>query len=271
MRLSYFYICTSLFFINCSGPENDSSKNDKTNPTDTTQVQDKEYVVQEAGPQNVEFPSLDGLIISGLLYEKAVDAPTILLCHQAGYNLREYVEIAPKLNEMGYNCMAIDQRAGGILDGYVNQTADRAIDEELPVKYINAEQDIVASINYLTDKYDQDIIVWGSSYSAGLALHIGATNEKVKAVVSFSPGDYYGEDKPPLETAMQNFDLPFFITSSKTEAPEITAFLEGIELDETHVQFIPESAGKHGSKALWKEHESNQEYWDAIKSFLTAL
>ena len=58
------------------------------------------------------------------LYRQSLgaDAPLIVLCHQAGGSRGEYREIAPRLNKLGYQCLAIDQRAGGQVKGVVNET-----------------------------------------------------------------------------------------------------------------------------------------------------
>ncbi len=222
-------------------------------------------------PSAVEFPSLDGLLISGVLWEIDPKAPLLLLCHQAGSNYHEYDEIAPQLNELGFNCLAIDQRAGGVLFDLVNQTADRAISENKTVSYLDAEQDILASINYCANRYHTPVILWGSSYSAGLSLHLAESNENVEAVIAFSPGDYFEEQRPPLVERMKNFTKPFLITSAKHESKVITSFLDNTISDSLHVHFIPEKDGKHGSKALWSETINHEEYWSEIKLFLNRL
>lgn len=222
-------------------------------------------------PSAVEFPSLDGLLISGVLWEIDPKAPILLLCHQAGSNYHEYDEIAPQLNSLGFNCLAIDQRAGGVLFDLVNQTADRAISENKTISYVDAEQDVLASINYCANRYHKPVILWGSSYSAGLGLHLAEVNKNVEAVIAFSPGDYFEEQRPLLAERMKSFTKPFFITSAKHESKEITSFLDTAISDSLHVHFIPEKDGKHGSKALWSETKNHDEYWSAIKLFLNRL
>ncbi|MBL4670213.1 MAG: hypothetical protein JKY30_13245, partial [Flavobacteriales bacterium] len=76
--------------------------------------------------KKITFKSEDGLLVTGNLYEIGKDKPIILLCHQARYNKFEYADIAPKLNELGYNCLAIDQRSGGSFAGKPNETYERA-------------------------------------------------------------------------------------------------------------------------------------------------
>ena len=59
-------------------------------------------------------------------------------------------------------------------------------------QYRDAEQDIIASIDYLQKLVKKSIIIWGSSYSAALVLKVGNKNDKVSAIISFSPSGILG-------------------------------------------------------------------------------
>jgi hypothetical protein len=112
------------------------------------------------------------------------------------------------------------------------------------------------------------IIICGSSYSSSLVLKVGANNEKVRAIVSFSPGEYYqGESVQSWATAV---DKPLFATSSKGESEGVRTLLENMS-DEFAFHFIPEQEGVHGSRALWATQDNNAEYWDALSFFLSNL
>ena len=222
-------------------------------------------------PVALEFKSLDGLLINGNLYEVDKDRPVILLCHQANYNKNEYNDIAPKLNEMGYNCLAIDQRSGGNFAGKPNETFQRAKDKGLPTDYVDAHQDIEAAIDFLSKKYNKKVIIWGSSYSSSLVLFESLQNKQVIASISFSPGDYFRDKKPSLSTVFAKIQKPFFITSSKQEATTLSTLVDKERLKENQVQFIPKSNGFHGSKALWEGQEGAEEYWTAITAFLSSI
>ena len=222
-------------------------------------------------PVTLEFPSLDSLLITANLYDHGNEAPVIVLCHQARYNKFEYSEIAKTLFDNGFNCIAIDQRSGGPIVESSNETALRAIEADKPVDYIDAEQDIVAAINFAADKYNRKIILWGSSYSSTLALHLASENEKIEAVIAFSPGDYLDEYKGDLKSKLVHLKTPMFVTSSKTEAPELTTLVGDLTNREFQTQFIPTQEGKHGSKALWKTNEDNEDYWTAILNFLNEI
>lgn len=236
---------------------------------------DEDKTIEQKGvkikPEKITFPSLDGLAITANLYHSDTNAPVILLCHQAGYNKYEYTRIAETLVEKGFTCVAIDQRSGGPLGEEENETTLKAIALGKPIDYLDAEQDIVAAVNYASNKYNKKIILWGSSYSSTLALWIALENKNVAAVISFSPGDYFIEEKGSLTEKLKNLNKPMFVTSSKTEAVEINTMLANVQMDSTKIQFTPKSIGKHGSRALWQTSEDNQEYWTAVSNFLESL
>lgn len=223
-------------------------------------------------PEKIQFKAKDGLIISAELYEIDSDKPVILLLHQGGYNKYEYADIAPRLNKMGFNALAIDQRSGGSFAGKQNETYTRATQNGIVnIEFADAVQDIESAISYLADRYQQKIIVWGSSYSSSLALHVAAKNKHVKAVISFSPGDYFGEKFPSLKTVLPKIEQPFLITSSREEANELKLLLSDVEKSNMQSQFIPESDGFHGSRALWIDQEGADEYWAAVSLFLSTI
>jgi len=222
-------------------------------------------------PKKIEFTATDGLIINGNLYEIGEDKPTILLCHQAGYNRVEYADIAPKLNDLGYNCMAIDQRSGGPFAGKPNGTATHALDKGLQPEMHDAQQDITAAVAYLKEKYGRDIIIWGSSYSSSLALLEAHSNVHIKAVIAFSPGDYFGDARASLATVFAEIKKPYLVTSSQQEAKTLAALIGTTAQAENQTQFVPDSKGFHGSRAVWTGQEGAEEYWTAVLNFLKTL
>lgn len=230
-----------------------------------------EQISTLAKPEKITFPSLDSLPVTANLYAGDSASPVIVLCHQARYNKFEYARIAEKLNQKGFTCLAIDQRSGGPMVEENNETALKAIAAGKPVDYLDAEQDIIAAVNFASEKYNKKVILWGSSYSSTLALHIALENKNVAAVISFSPGDYFIDEKGSLRDKLKNLEKPMFVTSSKEEAAETGKMLENVKMSTTKVHFIPRSAGAHGSRALWETDENNKEYWTAINSFLEEI
>ena len=172
---------------------------------------------------------------------------------------------------MGYNCLAIDQRSGGDFAGKTNNTATRAKTKGFPMEMIDARQDIAAAIDYLHTKYNQKVIVWGSSYSASLALMEGLSNNKVKAVIAFSPGDYFGGGVPSLSKAFAAADKPYWVTSSQEEAQALKGLIGGSATGDNQVHWVPESEGFHGSRSLWIGQEGAPEAWEALIDFLNKV
>lgn len=288
--LSFF--CLILVTTACETTSNTEDQSSETPPVNTTlssQDDKGDLVVQidstgvldsiqnknSTAYERVQFHSLDSLLIDANYYAASPTAPSILLCHQARWNKYEYDSIAVVLQKKGYNCLATDQRSGGImsLDGInpINATYNRANATGLPTEYLDAEQDIVAAINYLHDKAQNPIIIWGSSYSSTLALYNGLDNDKIAAVISFSPGDYFSDQKGSLIPLIEASSTPFFITSSQKEAADVQNLLQDKTLNKQQVQFIPKAEGYHGSRALWASNVGNEEYWAAISTFLEDL
>ncbi len=222
------------------------------------------------------FPSKDDVTVTADYYPgEASNSPLIILCHQAGWSRGEYLEIAPKLTQLGYACLAIDQRSGKEINNIKNETHLAAEKLGKSTNYLDAEQDIEAAIAYAKKTFPSksELILWGSSYSASLVLKIGAENDNVDAVVSFSPGEYFerlGESDHFIADAAAKLDKPVFITSSKEEAGSWATIFSQIPA-ENKVGFVPQGNGKHGSRNLWEKFPDHQEYWDAITNFLLAL
>lgn len=212
------------------------------------------------------FPSMDGLLISADIYEVNGLKPTILLCHQAGYSRGEYKDTALQLNKLGYSCVAIDQRSGNNINNIQNETAQRALEEGLSTSYLDAKQDIEAAIDFMfIENENQPIILVGSSYSASLVLLIGKENLKVKAVVSFSPGEYLKGIQ--LSKKVKDYTKPVFVTSSQKEIPQVDK-LEMNTVNGFLYHFKPLVKGIHGSRVLWKSTKGNETYWEALEVFL---
>lgn len=257
----------SLCFSACQSDNNNTNNNNSN--TDSIEVITP--TPQKEFPEKISFLSLDSLEITAHLYHKHDTAPTIVLCHQARWNKYEYDSIAVVLHQKGFNCIATDQRSGGPMGDsseYVNETFLRAQKAEKPTEYLDAHQDILAAIDYAYGKYQKPLILWGSSYSSTLALYTAIASDSVQAVISFSPGNYFSKEKGDLVTLLADFEKPFFITSSKAEAPKITELLVKRTLSPKQMHFIPTGEGYHGSRALWGKNAGNEEYWTAINKFL---
>jgi pimeloyl-ACP methyl ester carboxylesterase len=214
----------------------------------------------------ITFLSKDSVTITADLYIINDTLPYMVLCHQADYSRGEYKETATKFTRFKYNCIALDARSGNKVNGVINQTALSAKEKNKPTSYLDAEQDIISAIDYAYKQSNKKVMIVGSSYSASLALKIGTVNDKVNAVIAFSPGEYFG-DKLNLKNTIASFDKPLFVTSSKEEAQAVSVLIKDIKSQKKQ-QFIPQKNGVHGSKALWKKNPDFLEYWEALAMFM---
>jgi len=226
---------------------------------------------QEVVVQKVEFQSLDSLLITANLYEVDPSKPIMVLCHQANFCKYEYSGIAERFNELGFNCLAVDLRSGGPIADQPNETWLRAFEQGKPYDYLDAEQDIIAAINYAFEKYQQKVIIMGSSYSSTLCVYQGLENDKVKAVISFSPGNYFAVERGDLIEPLIKFEKPFFFTAARHEMPYVRELVLGRKRNAHQIVFSPEGAGWHGARALWPTQEGSEEYWMALEDFLEDL
>ncbi|MEZ4509695.1 MAG: alpha/beta hydrolase [Eubacteriales bacterium] len=233
----------------------------------------KEEETMEQGKTTVTFPSADGLTVTADLYWTGdADAPFILLFHQARYSRGEYLEIASKLNALGYNCLAVDQRSGNAVNGVANETARAAKENNLPAAYEDAYPDLEAALQYVTDEFvPKQLIAWGSSYSSSLTLILAAEHpQQIQAALAFSPGEYFRYQNQTIADYAADITQPVFITSAKKEESEWRPIAEKITSNGC-VFFVPEGSGVHGSSTLFESTPNNAEYWAAVEGFLASL
>lgn len=229
---------------------------------------------QEIDFETISFPSQDDVKITADLYMKHADKskPFIVLCHQAGWSRGEYREIAPKLNAMGFNCMAIDQRSGKGVNGVDNETTKEAQSAGKGTQFLDAEQDMIAAVKHAKANYAKGkLLLWGSSYSAALAIRIaGEHPDLIDGALAFAPGEYFVRfDKPQdyIQSSARKIKDPVFVTSARNEYERWKAIFDAVPAD-GKTRFVPETSGNHGSRALWSEFDDSGDYWKATENFL---
>jgi len=223
--------------------------------------------------ETITFPSKDGLEVTADLYKAhEASAPFIILFHQARWSRGEYLEIAPKLNKIGFNCLAVDQRSGEATNGVTNETYQRAKKAEKGTQYVDAIQDMEAAIDFVKQNHATGkVIIWGSSYSSALSLRLaGDLGTKIDGVLAFAPGEYFSRQGKPKDFVTQGakkIQVPSFITSAKKEKKNWWGIHEAIP-EGKKAYYLPETEGNHGSRALWEKFDDNEGYWVAVKDFL---
>ena len=211
----------------------------------------------------------DGVIVHGLDYRAARPRGVVLLFHQAGSSKAEYNEIAARLIDRGFNALAIDQRSGGNLFG-INETIQalgRSTD------YAAARPDLDAALNWAKGE-QLPIILWGSSYSAGMALELAADHPgEIAGVMAFSPGEYRDKSNG-VAAAAARLDLPIYVTAEKTpEEARAAKALLAASPSRDKVYATPRKAGVHGSSTLIpaRNPEGAEENWKSVDAFLDRI
>jgi len=218
----------------------------------------------------VKFTGKDSLTVTADLYKVNESSPYIVLFHQANSSRGEYIDIAKKLTNLGYNCLAVDLRSGDEINYVINETARKAKQKNYPTGYLDAEKDMHAAIDYAFHKNEQEVILFGSSYSASLSLKIANETSKVKAVVAFSPGEYFMPEII-IKDKLTDFNKPAFIAVTKRESQYIEELTYHIPEDYKTVFTPKNGAGTHGARALWESNSTSEEYWLALLMFFSKM
>lgn len=198
----------------------------------------------------VSFLASDSLRVTADLYLNDYNLPFILLFHQNGYSRDECTGIADKLLNLDYNCLAVDLRSGG--------------------KLIDSRKDVKAAIDYAGGINNKPVILFGSSFSASLCMLEGMNNERVNAVVAFSPGEYF-EPEISVKKEIKNFNIPLFVSLSGNEYPYIMAMLE--DIPDSIMTIYRHGGGNdtHGAKVLWESNKESRECWLELLMFFRKI
>ena len=223
----------------------------------------------QGSKEKVTFESDDGVVITADQYQINKEYPYIILFHQAGSSRGEFNEIAEKLLKFRYNCLAVDLRSGDNSNFVRNETALSARELSKPTRFMDARQDIRAAIDYAYSLNPKEIILFGSSYSASLVMLEGEQNSHVKAMISFSPGEYFGDDLR-MESSLDSISKPLFVAVTQREFPYVNQMIGHLSSD-VYTLFQPEGQGVHGARALWEDNASKDEYWLALLLFINNL
>jgi alpha-beta hydrolase superfamily lysophospholipase len=218
--------------------------------------------------RTITFASKDGLVITADEYSLEEPKAYILLCHRSHFNRGEYREIAPRLNSLGYSCLAVDLRSGMKVLGTINETYARAKEQGKPTGYLEAKPDIEAALEHIHKLSGKPVILFGSSYSASLALLLASEgNQNIAAVVAFSPGEYLKGIE--LSEAVAKITIPTLVLSARQEVEATSILLKSADPQSVE-QYIPEGEGAHGARVLWAKTAGSKDYWVRVSNFLQA-
>ena len=228
-------------------------------------LQRAEKVETATAARTVTLRARDGVTVFGDYYAAPKPRALIVLFHQAGSSAGEYRTIAPRLVAARDSALAIDQRTGGGMYG-PNRTAAKL---GKSADYLDARPDMQAALDWAAAQ-GVSVAIWGSSYSAALVFPLAAANSgKVKAVLAFSPGEYF-DDKTLVRRAAAKVTVPVYVTSAP-DAKEVA--LAKTVFDATaataKMRYVPK-AGIHGSSTLIaaKDPAGAEANWVAVLTFL---
>lgn len=221
----------------------------------------------------VNLTAADGLTVYGYYWGGSDKTrPIVLLFHQAGASAAEYTPIAPRLNKDGFDCLAIDQRAGGSMFDVTNQTAAGVGTH--PDGFLDALKDLEAALKWAkTTRPKSKVIVWGSSYSAALVFLLAKEHPAdITAILSFSPGEYLGR-QGMVANAAAAVHQPTYITCAPNPAEEANARHIYNALGSTDKTLYIPKAGVHGSSTLRddKDAAGADDNWKAVEKFLDKI
>lgn len=226
--------------------------------------------------KEVKFESLDKLLVTADLYDAGDKGkPVIVLMHQSGSSRGEYRQIAPELVRQGFNCLAVDLRIGrqDRWNKIENETAKRNGTAEKLAKSERGEGprprgsealiDAQAATKWLRAQgYSDSLVLWGSSFSANLAIKIATESEDVAVAVSFSPGEYNNEKPDEMRTMVKALKQPIYIAGGFDEHDLINPIYEAIPHANkmSHIS----KKGHQGSSILLEDASA----WEPLKQFL---
>ena len=220
--------------------------------------------------QDVSWVTRDERTVHATWYGAAGGARGVIMAlHQGGASGRgEYGPIIPRLNEGGWDVVAVDLREGGSRFGGVNRTAE---DDDV-VDYGAAEDDILGGVSYVRAiRADIPLVLWGSSFSGALAMRAGAQRPAdVSAVLAFSPAaggplaDCRGEEM----TAGMLAPVLVLRPASEMELESVQRQLEIVE-EQGHQTYVARP-GTHGSSMLVEERVGAdvEDTWAVVEEFL---
>lgn len=210
----------------------------------------------------VTLRAADGVSVFGTLSPaRPHNDKVLLLFHQARGSRHEYDPLIARLNRLGYDTLAIDQRSGGDLFGGHNQTV-QALGPS--AGYLDAAPDLDAALAWARERHYATIVAVGSSYSSALVILLAARHPPgLTAIASFSPGEYFA-DKDLIKDAAAKVTVPFYITTDPAEAGNVAEVLRKAHGD--NITDYRPRAGVHGASTL-VEARDPAGYADNLESF----
>ena len=225
--------------------------------------------MQLSAQRKVTFLASDKLEVTADFYLYDSGAPYIILFHQENSSRGEFREIAPKLLRLGFNCLAVDLRSGKESNFVQNETAALAQKSNLPATTLDCEKDILAAMEYVEKTAIKNrYILFGSSFSASLAMKAANQKKNVTAVIAFSPGEYFTH--LTVKDWLKDFNKLLYVTSTRRGQPFVTELAKDVPA-QLLTAYHPSGNGVHGAPALWNDHPQSGDIWMSLMMFVAKV
>jgi dienelactone hydrolase len=230
------------------------------------------FPIYVCAQRKVTFTASDHLTVTADLYRLNKNDPYIILLHRENSSRGEYRDIAPKLQKLGFNCLAVDLRYGKECNFVRNETVMQAQQKNAATSMLDCEKDIAAAIDYIVKTaVNKRCILLGSSFSASLAMKAANHHRDVTAAIAFSPGEYFGSTVS-VKDWFADYDRFLFVATTQHEYPFVTDLLQNIPSSARLTRFQPSSESSvQGAPVLWNEEASSDEYWMSLMLFLNKV
>ena len=165
-------------------------------------------------PKKLHFTSNDGLTLAANYYTIDSAKATILLIH--GIRARkEYMHnLSLAINQLGFNCVAIDLRAHGESQGKFCSFG------------VKEKEDVSRLISLLKQKYNDklSIGIWGQSLGGAVALQALATDRRIKFGIIESTFSDFPKIVHDYTSNNVGFDIPLLTDLLIYRAGKIAGF-----------------------------------------------
>jgi cephalosporin-C deacetylase-like acetyl esterase len=139
--------------------------------------------------ENISFQTSDNVTIRGWFFppcpSPSTPSPCLVMCH--GFSALKEMDLNTFAeyftSKLKISCLVFDHRGFGKSD--TKQGQPRL--EVIPAQQTSDISDAITYAQSRPDVQANKIGIWGSSYSGGHALWVGATDKRIKAVLSQVP------------------------------------------------------------------------------------
>ncbi len=160
-------------------------------------------------PRSVKLKTSDGKEIVGDFYPvENKTAPAVALLHMMPSTKESWRDFAKKLNQTGFQALAIDLRGHGESQG--GPDGFRKFTDE---QHQASIYDIESTVEFFVSRgvVLENISLAGASIGANLALRFESEHPEIRASVLLSPGlGYHGIDIEPMAKKLQSGQAVFF-------------------------------------------------------------